>query len=488
MQQQKKFLRFGLVDSRIALLGVLLFLGFVLLFLRLPGSIAAMEKQRKYDSEFYAFSNLFTEVYQDIRERYVEDVDSKTLFEGAIRGLFASLNDPHSSWLSPDSLQQLEKETEGEFSGVGLHITLDQNVLTVIAPIPGSPAARAGVAPWDRVVEIDGKTTENMTLLEAVKKLTGPPGSSVKIKVFREGETDMLEFTLVRDTIHVDSVFSTRLGANEEIGYIRLVRFADDTADATRKALDEFHASPNPPKGYIVDVRYNSGGLLDKVIEMCGFFLPKDQLVVSTKGRKAENNRTFNVQTDPICDEPIVILVNRGSASASEILAGALQDTKRAVVMGPKGEKTFGKGSVQTITYLKNSLERDDNGEPLPSGIRLTTAKYYTPSGRTIHEIGITPDVEIEVSRESQRELLRRGLLGDPDTSRLDRTAPAAPEGKSPDAKPEEGAAEEAEPAEPEAPEASDAEPAEFHDVLLDAAIKHMTENMLGAGKIAGKS
>ncbi|MBI1783587.1 S41 family peptidase, partial [Candidatus Sumerlaeota bacterium] len=349
---------------------------------------------------------------------------------------------------------------------------------TVIAPIPGTPAAKAGIQPMDRIVKIDGQSTEGITLLEAVKKLTGATGSEVKVDVFREGATDLLQFTLVRDMIKVESVFHKVL--NDDIGYIRIARFAEGTASDVKAALEEFKKLPL--KGVIVDLRYDSGGLLDKVVEICDYFLPKGQIVVSTKGRKEENNREFYATNGPLNELPMAVLVNRGSASASEIFAGAMQDTKRGIIFGPKGQKTFGKGSVQTISYLKHSLERKENGEPRLSGLRLTTALYYTPSGRTIHNIGITPDMEVPVTREDELTLIRHGLLGDPDTTQFaeeDANAPADgnEEKKDSDAAPEEAP----KPAEEKPKPEKKSPPKEFHDVILDEALKYLHEHPQGA-------
>lgn len=470
--------KLGAFERRVAGLCLFLFAAFLLLFSRLPGRIAAMEEKNKWEGEFYEFAALFSEIYGDIRERYVDEIDSQKLFEGAIRGMFTAL-DPHSQWLSPDSLRQLETDTEGEFSGVGLHITLKDNILTVIAPIPGSPAAKAGMLPWDRIIEIDGNSTEGITLLEAVKKLTGATGSEVSVKVFREGESDYLNFTLVRDTIKIESVHSKVYP--DGIGYIHVSRFAEDTADDLNDALKQFKREN--VKGIVVDLRYNTGGLLDKAVEMCGFFLPKKQLVVSTKGRRPENNRSYYSERDPVTEVPMVVLVNRGSASASEIFAGAMQDTKRGTVIGPKGEKTFGKGSVQTISYLKHSLSRDDNGEPQLSGMRLTTAKYYTPSGRTIHEIGITPDIEVEVTDEEKRNLLIHGLLGDPDQSGLVEDKKEKEESTEPSA----DAATEAEKVEDSAEKTAEAsnEPKVVKDTQLEKALEYLKTNVLVKDRVA---
>lgn len=397
------------------MLGLLLS-AFILLLGKLPARIEAMEQQRKWESEVYQFAQLFVEIYGDVQERYVEPVDSEKIFEGAIRGMFTAL-DPHSQWLSPDSLNQLTKETDGEFSGVGLHITLDKNeILTVIQPIPGTPAAAAGVLPWDRIVEIDGTSTEGITLVEAVKKLMGPDGSEVEITVAREGETETRKFKLRRDKIKVESVFSRLIDG--DIGYIRIARFSETTADDVASAVEKL--DDEGAAGLIIDLRYDTGGLLDKAIEISDFFLPKKQLIVSTKGRDPKQDRHYYAEDDMLTDLPLIVLVNQGSASASEIFAGAIQDTNRGFIVGPEGKTTFGKGSVQTISTLRHSLSRTPEGQPLESGLRLTTALYYTPSGRSIHEKGITPDFYVtNLTREQERDLLRHGLLGDPDTTNI---------------------------------------------------------------------
>lgn len=394
----------------------MLVLLFIATLFRLPDKINAMERQRKWEGEVYQFAALFTEIYSDVQERYVEEVDSEALFEGAIRGMFTAL-DPHSQWLPPDSFNQLTKETDGEFSGVGLHITLDKNgILTAITPIPGTPAAKAGIQPWDRIIEINGESTEGITLLEAVKKLTGADGSKVDVKVLREGENEALDFTMTRDKIKVQSVFSKVLEYEDSsVGYLRLSRFADTTAEDVKTALKEFNKQN--VNGVIVDLRYNTGGLLDKAIEISDFFLEPKTLIVSTKGRNPENNKNFYALEKPLWDKPMIVLVNRGSASASEIFAGAIQDNNRGFVVGPEGEKTFGKGSVQTISTLRNSLQDKEAGEATGSGLRLTTALYYTPSGVSIHEKGIEPDFFVtKLDPEVEREFLRHGMLGDPDT------------------------------------------------------------------------
>lgn len=430
MQKQSSFMDRFLFVSLIAVL-------FGFLLWKMPATISAMDKQKKWEGEVYEFAQLFTEIYADVQERYVDEIDSQELFEAAIKGMFSAL-DPHSQWLPPDSLSQLNKETEGQFSGVGLHITLDKNgILTAITPIPGSPAARAGLQPWDRIIEIEGESTEGITLIEAVKKLTGTHGSSVTVKVIREGEKEPLEFTMKRDKIKLESVFFDVI-EDGEIGYIRLVRFAESTGADVKKALKSFRKAK--VKGVVVDLRYNTGGLLDKAIEISDFFLDPKLLIVSTKGRNPENNKSHYALDDPLCDVPMIVLVNRGSASASEIFAGAMQDHNRGFIIGPEGQTTFGKGSVQTISTLRHSLSRDENGGRSTSGLRLTTARYYTPSGVSIHNKGIVPDFRVpSLTREEERDLLRHGLLGDPDTSKIrdDEEAGASDAASEPEKKPD---------------------------------------------------
>jgi carboxyl-terminal processing protease len=376
--------------------------------LTLMGSFASAVKKAD-DDQFWEFTAMFSEIYNEIQNKYVEEVDSKKLFEGALQGMFLTL-DPHSQYMDPDSYSQLEKDTEGAFSGVGLHITIRDGVLTVIAPIPGSPAAKAGVRPWDRIVEIDGKKTEGITILEAVKKLTGPAGTTVTIKVYREGEPDFLTFTLVRKNIKIDSVYYKML--DDKIGYARVAKFSDATSRDLRKAI-EFFKEKNA-KGMILDLRFNAGGLLKEAVEVSNLFLPKGKLIVSTKGRMKNQNQEFRAENDPVTDMPMIVLVNKASASASEIVAGALKDHHRAVIVGVKGSRTYGKGSVQTIEEISHSFEKDENGNYRPAAIRLTTAKYYTPSGVSIDKIGVTPDIAVELPKGHEADLLRHGMYGDP--------------------------------------------------------------------------
>jgi len=365
------------------------------------------------DEQFYRFIDVASEVYQDIQANYVDEVPPRKVLEGALRGMFLVL-DEHSQYLDSDTLSQLEKDTEGEFSGIGIHITLRQGVLTVIAPIPGSPAARVGLQPWDRIIEIEGESTEGITLQEAVRKLTGPQGTKVNIEIYREGEPEPLPFTITRQTIKIDSVHS-RLFENG-IGYIRLAKFSDETSADLRKAIAELQEKGM--KALVFDLRFNTGGLLREAIEVSELFVPKGGMIVSTKGRMPSQNREYVSKKDPLINVPVFVLVNEGTASASEIVAGAIQDHHLGVVIGPEvaGEirNTFGKGSVQTIGELKHAMALDDDGNALPNAFRLTTAKYYTPSGRSIHHKGIEPDIAIAIPKGFQSDLIRHGMIGDP--------------------------------------------------------------------------
>lgn len=377
-------------------------------FLHLGVRGSTLRASAANDEDFLRFVNVAAEIYSEVKGKYVDDVESRDILEAALAGMFNAL-DQHSQYMNPRMLDSLNKDTGGSFSGIGIHITQRQGLLTVIAPIPGSPSARIGLAPWDRIIEIEGETTEGMTLQEAVDRLTGPQGTQVTIKVFREGESEPLDFTITRDTIKIDSVHHRMLEDN--IGYIRIARFSENTTRDMRAALLEMKSQGM--EGLVLDMRFNSGGLLREAIEVADLFVPKGEIIVSTRGRLRSNNRTHTAQNDPIVKVPTFVLVNEGTASASEIVAGALQDHRLGVVIGPKGKNTFGKGSVQTIEPLRYTMYDDEDGNPRESAMRITTARYYTPSDRTIAEVGITPDIGVPISLEQERKLLRRGLYGD---------------------------------------------------------------------------
>jgi len=347
--------------------------GFILLgILVLPISLSADNNRE----DVYAKIKILSRVLYEIQQRYVEEKDAEELIYGAIKGMVQTL-DPHSSFLSPEEFKDLQMETRGSFTGVGTEITLKNGVLTVVAPIDGTPAYRAGIQSGDSIIKIDGKSTKNMTLGEAVKLIRGPRGTKVVLTVTRKNETKPIDISIVRDVIPLRSVRFETL--DDSYGYLRISNFQGKTTDETRKALKKLQSGPSPMKGLIIDLRSNPGGLLDQAVKVADLFL-KDGLIVYTKGRSRQQNMKFSANESVMVEEyPMVVMVNEGSASASEILAGALQDHKRALILGAK---TFGKASVQTIIPF-----------PDGSGLRLTTARYYTPSGRSIQAEGINPDV-----------------------------------------------------------------------------------------------
>ncbi|HEY3068038.1 MAG TPA: S41 family peptidase [Methylomirabilota bacterium] len=351
----------------------------VVLTLSLGGSVASKGTD---GGATYEQLRLFTEVLSIVQNQYVDEVAPKDLIYNAIKGTLRGL-DPHSSFLDPDSYREMQVETSGSFGGLGIEITLRDDVLTVVAPIEGTPAYRAGLQPGDKIVKIDGLVTKDMQLPDAVKKMRGKPGSKVTISVVREGWTEPHDFEIQREQIRVHSVRSQDLGSG--IGYIKLRQFQEQTAHDLEAALDKF--GKGQFKGLVLDLRNNPGGLLTSAVEVSEKFVDDGKLVVYTEGRVRNQNMRFSAHAKHAYSTlPMVILVNQGSASASEIVAGALQDYGRAIVVGTQ---TFGKGSVQTIIPLSDG-----------SGLRLTTAKYFTPKGRSIHGKGITPDIVVEVPKE----------------------------------------------------------------------------------------
>ncbi len=399
----------------------------------LGGRVSAVDKIESGDEEFseqYArFAELMAEIIVNIDEKYVEEVDQERIFKAALQGVFDAL-DQHSSYLGSENYRALEKDTEGEFSGIGIHINLDaMGILTVVSPIPGTPGARAGLQAWDRIIEIEGVTTEGFTTREAVEKLTGPVGTEVSFVIYRPSTSERIPFTVIRDRIKIESVYSNvdsgehvtdyfKYLAENGIGYARLTGFSEHVSTDLHKRINAM--KQEGIHGLILDLRFNSGGLLTESIRVSDLFLDEDQVVVVTKGRTPAQTEVYKAKNPALIDWPIVVLVNEGTASASEIVAGAMQDHKRALLVGPKDKNTFGKGLVQTVAMLNVSLEKDPDGNPLPNGIRLTTAKYYTPNnagpdGKTMHLVGIAPDVRVEITDEHNLDLLRKGwLLGDP--------------------------------------------------------------------------
>jgi len=323
----------------------------------------------------------FTDVLSVVKRDYVSDVENKKLVEGAIKGLLATL-DPHSGYLDPDFYQDLQVQTKGEFGGLGIEITIKDGLLVVVAPMEGSPAERAGVRPGDVIVKIDGKYTKEFSLVDAVKRLRGPKGSPIQISISRKGASDLIDITIVRDNIAVRSVKSRYLG--EGFGYVRVSQFMEHTADDLKAALNSLQKESGLPelRGLILDMRNNPGGLLAQAVRVSDMFL-KDGVIVYTDGRvDAQKQKFFAHEKGTQPDYPMIVLVNGGSASASEIVAGALKDHGRALVLGTQ---TFGKGSVQTITPLENG-----------GALTLTTALYYTKSGNSIQARGVKPDIEVD--------------------------------------------------------------------------------------------
>jgi len=327
-------------------------------------------------TETYEELKTFSEVLTQVQKSYVDETKVKDLVQGAIRGMLATL-DPHSAYMTPDMYKEMQVETKGEFGGVGIQIGVKENRLAVIAPIEGTPAYRAGIKSGDFITKVNDETTKDLTLMDAVQKMRGPKGSKVNLTIQRDGTPDPLQFTLVRDTIKIESVKSKVL---ENIGYVRLTQFQESTGRDLSKVLKQF--KEQKLQSTILDLRNNPGGLLTAAVEVSEQFLPGGKLVVYTKGRESKKDEWIAKGKDQMDDSPMIILVNEGSASASEIVAGALQDYGRAVIVGTT---SFGKGSVQTILPLGDG-----------SGLRLTTAKYYTPKGRSIQSTGITPDIVVK--------------------------------------------------------------------------------------------
>lgn len=327
-------------------------------------------------TETYEELKTFSEVLTQVQKNYVDETKVKDLVQGAIRGMLSTL-DPHSAYMTPEMYKEMQVETKGEFGGVGIQIGVKENRLAVIAPIEGTPAYRAGIKAGDFITKVNDESTKDLTLMDAVQKMRGPKGTKVNLTVQRDGTPDLLQFTLIRDTIKIESVKAKTL---ENMGYVRLTQFQEATGRDLSKALKQFREQK--VQGTILDLRNNPGGLLTAAVEVSEQFLPSGKLVVYTKGRESKKDEWFAKGKDQMEDAPMIILVNEGSASASEIVAGALQDWGRAVIVGTT---LFGKGSVQTILPLGDG-----------SGLRLTTAKYYTPKGRSIQSTGITPDIVVK--------------------------------------------------------------------------------------------
>lgn len=336
--------------------------------------------------DVYKNIEIFTEVLRQIEKSYVEPQEPQELIYGAIKGMVHNL-DPHSSFMTKEEYRELMLETKGSFTGIGVEITVKDNFLTVVSPIEGTPADKVGMKAGDKIIKIENKRTKDMSLMEAVKKIRGPKGTKVNLTIMREGEAKPLEFSITRGVIPLISVRQYFL--TPEIGYVRISNFQSKTVKDLSAALEEMEKG-REIKGLVLDLRNNPGGLLSQAIEVSDLFL-NSGLIVSTKGRVSAQNITATAHIDKKPRTyPIIVLINSGSASAAEIVAGALQDNKRALVLGTR---SFGKGSVQTILPLSDG-----------SGLRLTTARYYTPSGKSIQSSGIVPDIELDFTPPNEKE------------------------------------------------------------------------------------
>jgi carboxyl-terminal processing protease len=399
-------------------------------------------------SETYRLLNLFGEIFEIVRSDYVEEVADRKLIEDAINGMLTAL-DPHSSFLNARMFRDMQVQTRGEFGGLGIEVTMENGLVKVVSPIDDTPAARAGLRPNDFIVQLDGEPVLGLTLQEAVEKMRGPVNSAIKITI-RRGDAAPFDVTLNRAVIRIQSVRSRVEG---EIGYVRITSFTEQTDSGMRQAIARMREQLGPKfKGLVLDMRNNPGGLLDQAIAVSDAFLERGE-IVSTRGRRTDEAQRYNARAgDVLGGLPLVVLINGGSASASEIVAGALQDHRRAIVLGTR---SFGKGSVQTIRPVGNQ-----------GAIRLTTARYFTPSGRSIQAQGIDPDIVVEAARievaapagPQRREADLRGAL------RNDQSRPAAPPAATP-ATPA--------PAAPAAPaaEGEAAPPADGQDYQLSRAI-----------------
>ena len=331
-------------------------------------------------NNLYEKIDLFGEVLENIQKDYVDDVDQSDMMDSAINGVLQSL-DPYSAYMSPELFKEMQTDTRGEFGGLGIEIGMEAGVVKVISPIDDTPAAKAGIKAGDYIVKIGNEQVQGKSLLEAVKLMRGPVGTSIELTVRRKKVKKPLEFKIERKIIEVQSVSTKIIGEEKNLGYVRLKSFNENSDKQFLKSVKEFEKK-SKIKGYVFDLRNNPGGLLTQAINITDFFL-EDGEIVSTKGRKVSETRKFFARKgDEIKGKPIVVLINNGSASASEIFAGALKDHKRAIILG---ENSYGKGSVQSIIPLRNG-----------GGMRLTISKYYLPSGKSISEVGVTPDIFIE--------------------------------------------------------------------------------------------
>ncbi len=382
--------------------------GFVVVVLAVNFAVGAFiylnAAEAKEKDSAYPNLELFSRVMEIVRKDYVDgqNLTYQDLVYSALKGMVGAL-DPHSEFMEPADFKELQDDTQGVFGGLGLVVGMKDNYVTVISPMEDTPAFRAGILTGDRIIKIDGKGTERMNLQEAVRSLRGEPGTIVTVTVLRPVSGQTKDYKLTRAVINIDMVKDINgkkefpLGENK-IGYVRITQFGEKTAEELEPALEKLKSQGM--KGLILDLRWNPGGLLDQAVEVCEKFLPRGELIVTTEGRDRSQNSVRRAlgHGDELHNTPVVVLVNMGSASASEIVAGCLQDLKRAIILG---EKTFGKGSVQNVVRLEDG-----------SGLRLTTAKYYTPSHKVIQEHGITPDIVVPTTDEEDRAILIKRSIG----------------------------------------------------------------------------
>jgi len=350
---------------------------FLLLFI-----ISFSKANAANEDDIYKKIDLFSEVLEKINKEYVDDVNQSEAMDAAINGVLQSL-DPYSAYMSPESFQDMQTETSGEFGGLGIEVGMEYGVVKVISPIDNSPASKVGVKAGDYIVKIDDIQVQGKSLTEAVELMRGRVGTDIEITVRRRGEKKALTFIITRDIIKIASVKSRII--DEKTGYLRLTSFNENSSDQIKDKIKEFNKNKKI-KNYILDLRNNPGGLLSQAIKISDFFLDNGEIVSTKSKRKYENRKWFAKKGDILKDNTMIVLINYGSASAAEIVAGALQDHKRAILVG---ESTYGKGSVQSIIPLKND-----------GAIRLTVSKYYLPSGKSISDVGVTPDIEISENSE----------------------------------------------------------------------------------------
>src|SRR5271168_222795 len=353
----------------------------LMLFATQPRSVMMGSSARASTSDTYRQLNLFGDVFERVRSDYVEKPDDSKLVESAISGMLSGL-DPHSSYMDAKSFRDMQVQTRGEFGGLGIEVTMEDGLIKVVSPIDDTPASKAGILANDIITTLDDEAVQGLTLNQAVEKMRGPVNTMIKLTIIRKGSDKPIDVTILRDVIRVKSVRSHKEG--DDVGYIRITQFSEQTTDGLKKAISDLTSQlgADKIKGFVVDLRNNPGGLLDQAISVSDAFLDKGE-IVSTRGRNAEETQRFNARPGDLTKgKPVIVLINGGSASASEIVAGALQDHKRATLVGTR---SFGKGSVQTII-------------PLGAGkgaLRLTTARYFTPSGRSIQAKGIEPDIKV---------------------------------------------------------------------------------------------